>query len=131
MGREWREGLFASDFWRERALGIRGIGGRCFNLQSASGVELPMNVLKAGGFHVGVNFRGCDAGVSEHFLDCSQVGAVFQKVRGEAVAQHVRSDVLLDARLFGALFDSQPKGYRRKGAASLVEEHVGRRFWSD
>ena len=78
-----------------------------------------------------VNFGGCDAGVSEHFLDCSQVGAVFQKVRGEAVAQHVRSDVLFDARLFGALFDSQPKSHRRKGAASLVQKYVGGRFWGD
>ena len=62
------------------------IGGWCFNFQLASGMELPMDVLKAGGFHVGVNFRGCDACVSEHFLDHSQVGAVFQKVGGEAVA---------------------------------------------
>ena len=90
-----------------------------------------MDVLQAGGFYVSVNFGGCDACVSEHFLDCSQVGAVFQKVRGEAVAQHMRSNVLFDARLFGALFDSQPKRHRRKGAASLVEEHVGGRFWSD
>jgi hypothetical protein len=34
---------------------------------------------------------------------------VFQQVRGEAVSQHVRRDIALDARAFHAILDAFPE----------------------
>ena len=39
--------------------------------------------------HVGVDLGGGDVGMTQH-LDTAQVGAAFQQVAGEGVAQHVR-----------------------------------------
>lgn len=42
-----------------------------------------------GGVEVEVDFGGGDGFVAEHLLDGAQVGAPFEKVGGEAVAQGV------------------------------------------
>ena len=42
---------------------------------------------------VRVNLRRADVRVPEQFLDHAQVRAALEQVRGEAVPQHVRSDV--------------------------------------
>src|SRR5688500_10559889 len=55
-----------------------------------------------------VNFGGVDAGVAKEFLDDSEVGAIFEQVRGEAVAEHVRRNVALDPGEANALLDPQP-----------------------
>ena len=47
--------------------------------------------------HVGVDLRGGDIGVSEHFLHASQVGAVGKQFRREAMPQGVRRDVAANA----------------------------------
>ena len=49
-----------------------------------------MNGLEAGGVHVGVDLRAGDIGVAQHFLHASQVGAVGEQLRREAVPQRVR-----------------------------------------
>jgi hypothetical protein len=43
---------------------------------------------------VGVALGGGQTGMAQQFLDAAQVGAGFQQVGGEAVAQHVRVDAL-------------------------------------
>ena len=63
----------------------------CFSLLSR--MELPVDIAQPTARDVGINFRGADVGVAEQFLDDAQVCAVFQQMRGEAVSQHVRSDV--------------------------------------
>ena len=45
-------------------------------------------------FHVCVNLRGADAGVSKHFLQGANLGAAGEHVRGETVSQCVRADPL-------------------------------------
>ena len=44
--------------------------------------------------HVGVDLRGREVGVAEHRLHRAQVGAAFEQVGREGVAQHVRRDAL-------------------------------------
>ena len=41
---------------------------------------------------MGINLRSGNAGVSQHGLNTADVRAVLQQVRGEAVAQGVRSN---------------------------------------
>jgi len=73
---------------------------------------------------VGVDLSGGDIGVAEEFLDDSEVGAVFEKVGGEGVAQEVRVDVLVDAGTFGAFFDDLADSVRRKLASTDGEEDL-------
>ena len=47
---------------------------------------------------VGVDLRGREIFVPEHFLHAPQVGPIVQHVRGETVSQRVRRDVLRQPR---------------------------------
>ena len=46
---------------------------------------------------VRIDLRGRDVRMSEHFLDAHDFGAVFEQVRGEAVAQHMWARFALPA----------------------------------
>ena len=78
-----------------------------------------MNIPQPLAGHVRVNFGRADVSMAEHFLDDAQVGAIFQKVRREAVTQHVRSDVAGDAGVFHAAFYALPHRDRRERRAAL------------
>ena len=69
----------------------------------------PMIILKnlAQAFvgDMGVDLGGSDGGVAEHFLHAADVGAILQKVGGEAVPQAVRSNPPRNAGNFGAFFN--------------------------
>ena len=47
--------------------------------------------------------------MTQHFLNGVQIRAVFEQMRGKAVAQGVRRDVLVDLRLFLIVFDDLPE----------------------
>lgn len=83
-------------------------------------MELAVDLMEFFGGDVSVDFGGADIGVAEEFLDDAEVGAIFQKVGGEAVAEHVWSDVALDAAPESLLFDAQPKGNRGEFFAAMV-----------
>jgi len=90
-----------------------------------SGMKFPVDFAQAAAGDVGIDFGGADAGVTEQFLDDAQVGAMFQEVRGEAVAKHVwggSSVAGLEAGAAGALLDAQPEGDGRKGGAAFGEK---------
>lgn len=57
--------------------------------------------LPGGAVDVGVDFRGEDALVAEHFLDGTQVSAVFNEVGGKRMTERVRGDFLADSGLHG------------------------------
>ena len=63
--------------------------------------------------HVGVHFRGADAGMAEEFLDYPQVGAVFE-VRRDAMTQNMWSDVAPKASAPDPLLAPQPERHRRE-----------------
>src|SRR5262249_27261566 len=52
-------------------------------------VKLLMNPFESRWIDMRVDLRGADAGVAEHFLNLSEVGAPGDQVRGEAVTQCV------------------------------------------
>jgi hypothetical protein len=83
-----------------------------------------MNFAQALAGDVGVKLGGADAAVAEEFLDDAQVGAVFEEVGGEAVAEHVGRDVSRDAGVARAGLDAAPHGRGAEGAAAFGEEKV-------
>ena len=87
-----------------------------------------MDFAEAIASDVGINFGGADGRVAEQFLNHAQIRAIFQKVSGEAVTQHVRGDIALNAGAADTLFDAEPKGDGGKGRAAFGEENIGGRF---
>jgi len=53
--------------------------------------------------HMSVDHGCFDVFVTEQFLDCANVVAVFQQVGGEGMTEGVRGDAFLDPRLAGGL----------------------------
>lgn len=59
--------------------------------------------------HVGINFGGADAGVTEEFLDDAKIGPAGKKMGGEGVSQKVGIDPIRKASGLGGAFDDTPK----------------------
>ena len=72
---------------------------------------------------MGVNFCRGDRGMTEKFLDDAKVGAVFEQVSRETMAQHVWRDVALDTGTTSALFDPKPEGDGGEGGTTLCKEN--------
>src|SRR6476619_4232833 len=74
--------------------------------------------------YVRVQLRGGEIGMSEHFLNCPQVGASLEQVRGERVAQEVRVDALgLEPCLVGeAAQDEEDTGAGERPAVRVQEQ---------
>ncbi len=80
---------------------------------------------QAVGGDVGVDLGGGDVGVAEQGLDNAQVGAAFQQVGGEGVAQDVRADPSrVDPGRDGGFFQQLAEPARRQmaGCAARREE---------
>ena len=67
-------------------------------------IQRAFDLVEAFGGDVGVDFGGAGAFVAEKGLDVAEVGAVFQKVGGEAVAEGVDGDAFFDAGGFDGGF---------------------------
>src|SRR5688572_28618241 len=71
---------------------------------------------------VRVDLRGGDVLVAEHLLHGAEVGASFQQVRGEGVAEDVGVDLLLDAGGARPLLRDVPDRVPAERSAAHVEE---------
>jgi hypothetical protein len=69
-------------------------------------VEFFVDLLETVAGDVGINFSRRYAGMAEELLDDAEVGAVFHKVRGEAMAQHVGRDPPFDSGPAGGILYS-------------------------
>ena len=67
-----------------------------------------MNGHEAFAGDVRVHFRCRDAGMPEQFLYDPQIGAMFQKVCGKTMPQHVRRDVTVDADQGASFLNARP-----------------------
>src|SRR5204862_4161105 len=90
-------------------------------------VELLIYPLQTSPRNVCVDLRRRDVGVAEHHLHGAQVGAVFEEVRGERMAQHVRRNVRLDPRHARVAHDLHPERLprHRTSAARQKEMRIG------
>ena len=71
-----------------------------------------------------INLRGGDAFVTEHLLHGAEVGAAFDEVRSEGVAESVRTHCFLDARVFHPLLDEHEYHLAGEVRTSAVQEDV-------
>lgn len=74
-----------------------------------AGMVFAMHLAQAAAGHVRINFGCGDADMPKQFLNDPQVSAVFQQMGCEAVAQHVRGDIALEAGPADPLLDPQPE----------------------
>ena len=65
--------------------------------------------------HVGVDFRGADAGMPQQFLNDPKVRPMLEQMGGEAMAKHVRGHGTFNPATPHPLLDSQPERDGSKG----------------
>jgi hypothetical protein len=71
---------------------------------SGSGVELLVDFSQSLLVDVGIDLRGGNVDVAEHFLDASQVGAAGEQVRRKAVAKGMHGEVFRHFGTGGVFF---------------------------
>ncbi len=71
---------------------------------------------------MGIDLRRGYAFVPEHELNGLEVGPAFEQMCGEAVAEGVRADALVDACRLGQLLDEDEDHNARYGFASIAQE---------
>ena len=59
--------------------------------------------------HMGIDFGGGDAGVTEKFLDDAKIGSAREQVGGKRVAEKMGVDAGIETRGLGGSFDDSPK----------------------
>ena len=93
----------------------RDLTGRSSSLPSilspTSGMKFPMLLNQARLFHGRVDLRGGNVGMSQHFLDHTQICAPTKQMSGKGMAQHMGLDRLFNARTFGHYFGHGPQGF--------------------
>ena len=65
---------------------------------------------------VGVDLRGADARMPEQDLNHADVHALFEQVRGEAVPERVRPELVIEAALVSRLVERVAGPWHRAGA---------------
>src|SRR5881275_1278390 len=76
--------------------------------------------------HVRVDLRRREVGVAEHQLNRAQVGAAFEQMRGERVAEDVRTQRARQSGLQRVLLQDLPEADAAERAAAGVEEQTRR-----
>ena len=73
-----------------------------------------------------IDLRGRDVRVPEHFLDAHDFGAIFEQVRGEAMAQYVRACFPFPADFTEQVVDVVTECADGEWLAVFAQEHVAR-----
>ena len=72
---------------------------------------------------VGVDFRGGNGLVTQHFLYCPQIGSAFNQMRGKGMAKRVGADCLLQAYTGGQILNEEKHRNPRHLPATFAQEH--------
>jgi hypothetical protein len=80
---------------------------------------------------VGVNFGRSDTGVTQKFLDDSEIGSAGKKVGGKRVAEKVRIDAGVEPCSLSCLFDDPPEMGSGEPATVITEKYFSSRFCAD
>ena len=78
---------------------------------------------------MGVDLGGADAGVAEELFDADEVGTVFEKMGGVAVAEHVGRGFAVPTPLAESGFDIALEGAHREGKSAVIEKE--RALWGE
>src|SRR5512141_628106 len=87
-------------------------------------VKAAVYIAKAAALNMRVNLRRADVRVSEQFLYYTKIGAVLQQVSGEAVAEHVWSDVAGDTGAADPLLNPEPQRDGGERRAALGQKNT-------
>jgi hypothetical protein len=87
-------------------------------------VELLVHGVEALLIDVGVDLGGGNISVTQEFLDDTQIGAVFEQMGGETVAEQVRVDAPVQSGGAGAGLDDLPRPLRGQVSPMDPEEDV-------
>ena len=71
-------------------------------------MKLSMDSFQALLIDMGINLRRGDIGVTEHFLDDAQVGAVAQQMRRKTVPQQMRVNIFFQSGMSRDFFHDLP-----------------------
>lgn len=91
-------------------------------------MELRVDFFQPALVDVSVDLGRGDAGVAEHFLDVTQVGATGQHVRGKTVPQRVRTDRWRDAGNHRVLLDQIPNRFATQALTASRQKNPRDRY---
>jgi hypothetical protein len=77
---------------------------------------------------MGVSLRSRQTGVTEHFLNNSEIGPAVQEMGREGMAQTVRTDLHCNPRLAQPLLDYSADAPRRQASAAAIQKYRGVAF---
>src|SRR5574341_270768 len=80
-------------------------------------MKAPVRVLESGAGDMSVDLRRRNVGMPEHRLHGAQVGAAFEQMGREGVAQRMRADFLINPRGQGIAANQFPKALARQRLA--------------
>src|SRR3990172_3606106 len=89
---------------------------------SGAGMRLAVRLEELCGVDVRIALRRAETGVSQQFLDRTQVGASAEQVRSEGMPQRVRADAEPRAALGDVPADQPVDAARGQPAAAAVQE---------
>jgi hypothetical protein len=81
-------------------------------------------LTETGAHDVRVNLRGSDIGVTQHGLHAAQIGPTFKQVRGESVAQNVRTHAVENSGMFAVAAKQLPKALPRHPCSASGDEKI-------
>ena len=74
---------------------------------------------------LGIHLGGGDIAVTHQLLDRTHIGAIFQQMHSEAVAQRMRCDLLLDMSCTLVILQDLPKALAGHSHAAYIDEQGG------
>jgi len=84
---------------------------------------------QSAGADMGVNLGGCEAFVSEEFLDAAEVSSAVKQVSGEGVSECVRCGLLGESGSGDVIFEQSADAAGGQAATKAIEEHGGALFF--
>ena len=85
-------------------------------------MKLLMHRLQPRRIDMGVNLRGGDAGVAEHFLYLPQIRPAGEHVRGKTMPQRMRTDFLRHVHAPGVSFKQFPNPFPPQPPAAITQQ---------
>ena len=71
---------------------------------------------------MGINLRGGNIGMSQHFLNGTQIGTVGKQMGGKGMAQYMRCNVRCNTGLLPVLLDNLPESLPGKPFAAFIQK---------
>ena len=85
-------------------------------------MKAPVRFLEPGAVYMGVDLRRRNIGVAEHRLQGAQIGAAFEQMGSEGMAQRMGCHALFDAGSEGVIVNQFPESLARERLAGASDK---------